>query len=146
MKCPDPQDSDCDSTALDYFKLYLANDPENKPTWINDYKLFVKELLINFSPYNMIADAEVELEQLIMKDNHKATKFFVDFYQLASLLQHNNEALYQRAYLCYDPNLSMSTASYIWFSHNTRTLMILATLITPCYLLVLFILFVLVFP
>ena len=34
-----------------------------------------------------------------MKDNHKATKFFIDFYQLASLLQYNDETLYQRAYL-----------------------------------------------
>jgi len=47
----------------------------------------------------MMADAEVELEQLVMKDNHKATKFFVDFYQLALLLQYNDEALYQRAHL-----------------------------------------------
>ena len=47
----------------------------------------------------MIANAGVELEQLIMKDNHKATKFFVEFYQLTSLIQYNVKALYQRAYL-----------------------------------------------
>jgi len=46
-----------------------------------------------------MADAEVELEQLVMKDNHQATKFFVDFYRLALLLQYNDKALYQRAYL-----------------------------------------------
>jgi len=34
-----------------------------------------------------------------MKDSHKATKFFVEFYQLASLLKYNDEALYRRAYL-----------------------------------------------
>jgi len=81
-------------TTLDYFKLYVANDPENEPTWLNDYELFIKELLINFGPYNMMDDVEVELEQLIMKENHKATKFFIDFYQLASLLQYNDEGLY----------------------------------------------------
>jgi len=47
----------------------------------------------------MMADAEVELEQLFMKDNHKATNFFVDLYRLASPLQYNYEALHQRAYL-----------------------------------------------
>jgi len=86
-------------TALDYFKLYLTDDPANKPTWLNDYELFVKELLINFGPYDMMADAKVELEQLIMKDNHKATKFLIEFYQLAELLQYNDKALYQMAYL-----------------------------------------------
>ena len=81
-------------TTLDYFEPYLADDPANKPAWLNDYELFIEELLINFSPYNMMADAEVELEQLVMKDNHKATKFFIDFYQLALLHQYIDEALY----------------------------------------------------
>jgi len=67
-------------TTLYYFEPYLADDPAIEPAWLNDYKLFVKELLINFSPYDMIADAKVELEQLGMKDNHKTTKFFIDFY------------------------------------------------------------------
>ena len=38
-------------TALNYFEPYLADDPANKPAWLNDYELFVEELLINFSPY-----------------------------------------------------------------------------------------------
>ena len=47
----------------------------------------------------MMANAKIELEQLVMKDSHKATKFFVEFYQLASLLEYNDDTLYQRAYL-----------------------------------------------
>ena len=34
-----------------------------------------------------------------MKDNHKATKFFVDFYRISTLLDYNNQALHQKAYL-----------------------------------------------
>ena len=34
-----------------------------------------------------------------MKDNHKATKFFVDFYQISTLLDYNNQALHRKAYL-----------------------------------------------
>ena len=64
-------------TSLDYFEPYLTDDTANEPAWLNNYELFVEELLINFSPYDMMADAEVELEQLIMKDNHKATKFLL---------------------------------------------------------------------
>lgn len=55
--------------------------------------------MINFGPYNAVADAEVELEQLVMKDNHKAAKFFVDFYRIASVLGYNNQALLRKAYL-----------------------------------------------
>ena len=81
-------------TALDYFEPYLADDPANEPTWLSDYKLYIEELLINFGPYDMMADAKIELEQLVMKDNHKATKFFVEFYRLTSLLEYNDKALY----------------------------------------------------
>ena len=33
-----------------------------------------------------------------MKDNHKATKLFVDFYWISALLDYNNQALHQKAY------------------------------------------------
>ena len=32
---------------------------------------------VNFSLYNQVIDAEVELEQMVTKDNHKAIKFFI---------------------------------------------------------------------
>ena len=85
--------------ALDYFEPYLTDNPDQEPAWLNDYNEFVEELMINFSPYDQVADAEVELEQLVMKDNHKATKFFVDFYRISALLDYNNQALHQKAYL-----------------------------------------------
>ena len=59
--------------ALDYFEPYLTDNLDQEPTWLNDYDEFVEEFMINFGPYNQVADAKVELEQLVMKDNHKAT-------------------------------------------------------------------------
>jgi len=53
-----------------------------------------------------------------MKDNHKATKFFVDFYRLASLLQYNNEALYRRAYLTLPKRIKDEMVHF----HKTRSL------------------------
>jgi hypothetical protein len=88
-------------TALDYFEPYLTDNPDNEPDWLSDYDTFVKELMINFSPYDSIADAEIELEQLVMKENHKATKFFVEFYRISSHLDYNNQALLQKAYLAF---------------------------------------------
>ena len=55
--------------------------------------------MINFSLYDQVTNAEVDLKQLIMKDNHKATKFFIDSYQISNLLDYNNQALHQKAYL-----------------------------------------------
>ena len=83
--------------ALDYFKPFLDT-PDDEPAWLEDYKLFVKELLINFGPYDALADAEVELDTLIMKDSHKVTRFFIDFFQLSTLCDYNDRALLQKAY------------------------------------------------
>jgi len=91
-------------TTLNYFEPYLADDPVNEPAWLSNYKLYVDELLMNFGPCDMMANAEIELKWLVMKDNHKATKFFVEFYQLTLLLEYNDKALYQRAYLAHLTN------------------------------------------
>ena len=58
--------------ALDYFEPFLDT-PDDEPAWLEDYELFIEELLINFGPYDALTDAEVELDALIMKDSHKAT-------------------------------------------------------------------------
>ena len=84
-------------TALDYFELFLDT-PDNKPAWLEDYKLFVEKFLINFSPYNALVDAKAELDALIMKDSHKVTRFFINFFQLSTLCNYNNRALLWKAY------------------------------------------------
>ena len=78
--------------ALDYFEPFLDT-PDDEPAWLKDHKLFIEELLINFSPYDALADAEVELNTLIMKDSHKVMRFFVDFFQLSMLCDYNDRAL-----------------------------------------------------
>ena len=83
--------------ALDYFEPFLDT-PDNEPAWLEDYKLFLEELLINFGPYNTFMDAEAELDVLIMKESHKATRFFIDFFRLSTLCDYNNRALLQKAY------------------------------------------------
>ena len=60
--------------------------------------MFIKELLINFSPYDTLADAKAELNALIMKDSHKAMRFFIDFFWLSTLCDYNNRVLLQKAY------------------------------------------------
>jgi hypothetical protein len=84
--------------ALDYFEPFLVDDTVNKPAWLTDFELLTKELYIYFGPYDQQAEAEIELEQLAMKDTHKATKFFVKFYRLLAMLDHNESSLYRKAY------------------------------------------------
>ena len=83
--------------ALNYFEPFLDT-PDNKPAWLKDYELFIEELLINFGPYNALTDAEAELDALIMKDSHKAMRFFVGFFRLSMLCDYNDRALFQKAY------------------------------------------------
>ena len=60
--------------------------------------MFVEELLVNFGPYNALVDAKAELNTLIMKDSHKATRFFIDFFRLSTLCDYNDRALLQKVY------------------------------------------------
>jgi hypothetical protein len=81
--------------ALDYFEPYLLDDPTDEPLWVSDYTAFTEELYLYFGPYDQVANAEVELKNLVMKDNHKATRFFIEFYRLWSMLQYNDSALHR---------------------------------------------------
>jgi hypothetical protein len=83
--------------ALDYFEPFLVDDTVNEPTWLTDFELLTKELYIYFGPYDQQAEAEIELKQLVMKDTHKATKFFLEFYRLSAMLDHNESSLYRKA-------------------------------------------------
>ena len=84
-------------TALDYFKPFLDT-PDDEPAWLEDYEIFVEELLINFSLYDALADAEAELDTLIMKDSHKAMRFFINFFRLSTLCNYNDRVLLRKAY------------------------------------------------
>ena len=83
--------------ALDYFEPFLDT-PDDEPAWLKDYELFIEELLINFSPYDALVDIKAELNTLTMKDNHKATRFFIDFFQLSMCCNYNDRAFFWKVY------------------------------------------------
>ena len=72
--------------------------PEDKPAYLEDYELFIEEFLINFSLYDALVDTKAELDALIMKDNHKATRFFIEFFRLSTLYNYNDRAFLQKVY------------------------------------------------
>ena len=69
-------------STLDCFKPTLL-DP-NKPSWLLDLNLFIKELKTNFGTHNLIGEAEAKLKGLHMQENHQAMQYFIKFQQLAT--------------------------------------------------------------
>ena len=84
---------------MDYFEPGLSADIE--PAWLSHFPTFWSELQTHFGPYDPFGDAEAELEQLVMKDNHKTVRFFVEFNRIISQLgdEYGDSALLRRAYL-----------------------------------------------
>src|SRR6266481_2946523 len=83
-------------SALDCFEPALLDSEE--PAWLLDFTLFVQELEDNFGSYDPVGKAEAELEGLRMRDNHQATKYFIQFMQLASRVHWGEAALQRQAY------------------------------------------------
>ena len=71
--------------ALGWFELGLfALSP---PAWVHHWDLFCTELEYNFGPFDLVGEAEAEIETLVMaKGSHSAT-YFVEFNRLASHIQ-----------------------------------------------------------
>jgi hypothetical protein len=86
-------------TALAWFEPWLML-PDNapKPAWWTSFNLFTKELQANFGPYDAEAEAESALENLIMRDNHRITKYVVEFNRLAADISWDDRALCRRFY------------------------------------------------
>ncbi|TFK31214.1 hypothetical protein BDQ12DRAFT_562885, partial [Crucibulum laeve] len=52
---------------------------------MNNYPTFLDIHCTNFGPVNPVADAETELENLQMADNHQIVKYNITFNELSSL-------------------------------------------------------------
>src|SRR3979490_900533 len=53
---------------------------------------------MNFGPFNNAAQAEIELEKIVMKDHHRAACYFIDFTRASTRTQWNDAALAHGAY------------------------------------------------
>ena len=85
-------------SALKCFEPYLTGDLNTEPRLASNIDGFIDELQINFSSWDEQAEAELALEKLTMNDNHKATRFFVEFYRLLAHIDYNENALLRKAY------------------------------------------------
>src|SRR3979490_3403003 len=53
---------------------------------------------MNSGPFNNAAQAEIELEKIVMKDHHRAARYFIDFARASTRTQWNDTALAHAAY------------------------------------------------
>jgi hypothetical protein len=65
--------------ALQYFEPAILGEVTPKPVWLRDWDTFKDELQMNFGPYDNAAQAEIELEKIVMKENHKVAQYFIAF-------------------------------------------------------------------
>jgi hypothetical protein len=71
--------------ALEWFEPDLLSGSEHvQPDWMDDYAEFMLELQTNFGPHDPVGDAEMQLEQLYMRDGQRINKYIVEFQRLAS--------------------------------------------------------------
>ena len=66
--------------------------------WLSYYSKFVSKLRSHFSPFDPEGEAEVEFENLRMRDNQRITKYLVEFDRLAARVQWGNATLQHQFY------------------------------------------------
>src|SRR3979490_3411125 len=84
--------------ALQYFEPAILGEIYPEPTWLSSWDDFRAELEMNFGPFNNAAQAEIELEKIVMKDHHRAARYFIDFTRASTHTQWNDAALAHTAY------------------------------------------------
>src|ERR1700731_3324268 len=65
---------------------------------LSNYKLFTAQLTKNFGPYDVIREAEFELEHLRMCKDQKLTKYTISFNRFATIVHWDEYALQQQFY------------------------------------------------
>jgi len=71
--------------ALEWFEPdLLSGRLSSRPGWVDDYSEFMLELQTNFGPHDPSGDAEMQLEQLNMREGQCINKYVVEFQRLAS--------------------------------------------------------------
>src|SRR6202043_148979 len=82
--------------ALEWFEPMIL-DGEDHPV-LSNYKLFTAQLTENFGPYDVICEAEFELECLRMCEDQKLTKYTISFNRFTAIVHWDEYALQWQFY------------------------------------------------
>src|SRR3979490_1522995 len=84
--------------TLQYFEPAILGEIYPEPIWLSNWDDVRAELEINFGSFNNAAQAEIELEKIVMKDHHRAARYFIDFTRASTCTQWNDATLAHVAY------------------------------------------------
>ena len=82
--------------ALGWFKPMLFG--LAPPAWVDNWDIFHMELESNFSLFDLVREAEAEIETLVMAEGSRSVIYFMEFNRLASHIQWDDHALLWQAY------------------------------------------------
>jgi hypothetical protein len=84
-------------TALELFEPTILDSSET-PDWSHDWSAFVRTLRTHFGPLNPTSDAENDICNLKMSENHQIVRYNVKFSRLAAQTGWDNSALRHQYY------------------------------------------------
>jgi Retrotransposon gag protein len=84
--------------ALQYCEPAILGKIQPEPPWLTNWDLFKAELEFNFGPFNNAAQAEIKLEKIVMKEHHKAARYFIAFTTASTRTGCNDTMLHHAAY------------------------------------------------
>ena len=64
------------------------------PAWVHHWDLFHTELESNFGPFDLVGEAEAEIETLVMAEGSHSAMYFMEFNRLVSHIQWGDHALF----------------------------------------------------
>ena len=64
---------------LQYFEPAILGKVTPEPVWLTDWDSFCNELKMNFGPFDNTAQAKIKLEKIVMKEHHRAARYFIEF-------------------------------------------------------------------
>jgi hypothetical protein len=85
-------------TALQYCEPAILGELHPEPAWLGNWELFKAKLEFSFRPFNNAAQAKIKLEKIVMKEHHKAVRYFIDFTTASTQTRWNDAALRHAAY------------------------------------------------
>ena len=121
-------------STLEWFEPdLLSTSDDAPPAWLDDYQIFLSELVENFGPHDPVGDAEARLEQLRMANNARITEYVVEFNRLATIVRAWGDGALRRQFYNGLPPRIKDEITRQGKPASLRALKTLAQTINACY-------------
>ena len=121
--------------TLEWFELDLLDpgSPAQRPRWMDSWIDFITELQKTFGAHDPVADAEHQLEHLVMKDSHRVMRYIVDFNRLVSQVRDYGDGALRRLFYSGLPDCLKDEIAWVGKPWTLDGLHALCQEIDACY-------------